>query len=315
MEQRKIAIILPCYNEEAAVAKVIQNFRKHLPESTIYVYDNNSTDKTVEIAKKNGAIVKFESRQGKGNVVKSMFANIDADIYVLCDGDNTYEAAAVNSMIQKLIDEDLDMVVGKRIEKSSQQKQDKQEIYRSGHRLGNRLFNFIVSLLFGKKFSDIFSGYRIFSQRFVKSFPVVASGFDIEASIAIHCLDLKLPIAEVDTEYTERLPGSQSKLRTYKDGFKILNRIFLLLKDYRPLFFFSIVALFLISIAVILMIPVLLTYFKIGIVPRFPTLFVSIALLLVAFISFVCGVILDTIAKLRREGKYLQYLSFCKKNI
>ena len=301
-----IAIMFPCYNEAIAIAKVIQDFKRELPESKIYVYDNASTDNTIQVAEESGAIVRVEPRKGKGHVVRRMFADIDADIYVLCDGDDTYEAAAVNFMVKKLIDENLDMVVGKRVEK--QQKHAK--IYRKGHRFGNVLFSKFVSLCFGKLFTDVFSGYRVFSKRFVKSFPVIADGFDIEADMTIHSLDLKLPMAEVDTVYVERPEGSCSELSTYKDGFKILLRIFLLLKDYRPLLFFSGISLLCVVCGFVLFSPVLLTYISTGLVPRFPTLFVSVGLFVIAFVSFVCGIILDNIAKIRREAKYLKYLTF-----
>ncbi|MGD9153178.1 MAG: glycosyltransferase family 2 protein [Gammaproteobacteria bacterium] len=308
MKDFTIAIMLPCYNEESAISKVIQDFRRELPQSKIYVYDNNSIDNTRSVALKNGAIVRSAPRKGKGNVVKLMFANIDADIYVLCDGDDTYEAASVNKMIQKLLDEELDMVVGKRVEKNHRDS----KTYRKGHRLGNILFSKFVSFFFGKFFTDIFSGYRVFSKRFVKSFPVTASGFDIEADMVIHSLELKLPVAEIDTKYIERPTGSCSKLSTYKDGCKILWRIFLLLKDYKPLLFFSSISLLFVVCGFLFLIPILLTYFSTGLVPRFPTLFVSIGLFVVAFVSFACGLILDNTAKVRHELKYLQYLSLPK---
>jgi glycosyltransferase involved in cell wall biosynthesis len=306
MAEPTIAVMLPCYNEEVAIAKVIQDFKRELPQSKIYVYNNASTDNTRQVAMENGAIVRSEKRKGKGNVVRRMFADIDADIYVLCDGDDTYEAAAVNSMIQKLIDEELDMVVGKRIEKP----QKNIKTYRKGHRFGNALFGKVVSMCFGKSFTDIFSGYRVFSKRFVKSFPVIANGFDIEADMVIHSLDLKLPTTEIDTVYIERPEGSCSKLSTYKDGLRILGRIFLLLKDYKPLFFFSSIGILFFIFSFLLATPVLLTYLNTGLVPRFPTLFTSVGLFVIGFTSFICGLILDNTAKVRREHKYLRYLSF-----
>jgi len=304
-EEFDIAVLLPCYNEAVAIPQVIHDFRRELPNSKIYVYDNNSTDDTQKVAEENGAIVRSERRKGKGNVVRRMFADIEADIYILCDGDNTYDASAIRSMIQKLIDEQLDMVVGKRVETDPADL----KIYRKGHRAGNRLFSTFVSSCFGRAFTDIFSGYRVFSKRFVKSFPVIAEGFDIEADMVIHTLDLRLPTAEVDTKYIERPEGSTSKLSTYKDGFKILSRIFLLMKDYRPLLFFSVIALVLILLGIGLGIPLLITYIKTGLVPRFPTAFLVTGIFVMAFTSFVCGLILDNTAKVRRELKYLKYLA------
>lgn len=301
----RIAVLLPCYNEAAAIGKTVDDFKKALPKSDIYVYDNGSTDDTIKVAKQHGAIVRSEFRQGKGNVVRRMFADIDADIYVLCDGDDTYEAAAVGRMIQKLRDEQLDMVVGKRVESEDKSK----ATYRVGHRLGNRLFNLFVKLFFSSTVCDIFSGYRVFTRRFVKSFPVMACGFDIEADLVIHSVDLKLPTGEVDTVYDERPEGSESKLSTYKDGFKILGRIFILLKDYKPLFFFSMIALLFVILGSIFLVPILSTYLKIGLVPKFPTLFAVVGVFVMAFISFVCGLILDNTAKMRRESKYLAYLA------
>lgn len=304
MQTPRIVILLPCYNEEFAIAQTILAFKKELPKSSIYVYDNNSTDNTRVVAEKNGAIVRSELRRGKGNVVRRMFADIEADIYVLCDGDNTYMASAVHEMIKKLMDEQLDMVVGRRVEKEGEDK----KTYRKGHRFGNALFNWFVGFFFGNSFSDIFSGYRVFSRRFVKSFPVIADGFDIEADIVIHTLDLKIPAGEVDTFYDERPTGSVSKLSTYRDGCKILTRIFLLMKDYKPLFFFSFIALCLMIFGSVLLLPIVITYFKTGLVPRFPTLFAAVGLFIVAFVIFICGLILDNTAKMRRELKYLQYL-------
>ena len=228
----KIAVIIPCYNEEVAIPDVIKAFRKELPKAEIYVYDNNSKDKTIEVAKKAGAIVRSEYGQGKGNVVRRMFADIDADIYVMIDGDHTYHAPSVNKLINKLKDENLDMVVGCR-------KATEQESYRSGHRFGNKLFTTFVAMLFGQSFTDILSGYRVFSRRFVKSFPCMSGGFEIETELTVHSLDMKVPVAEVDTPYASRPEGSESKLSTYKDGIRILWMIFMLAKEIKPFLFFS----------------------------------------------------------------------------
>ena len=234
---KKIAVLLPCYNEAAAISDVVKAFKASLPEADIYVYDNNSTDDTAEVAKNAGAIVRHETQKGKGNVIRRMFADINADIYLVADGDLTYDASAAPRLIEKLITDNLDMVVGTRIDNKQS------DIYRSGHRFGNTLFNRVVQFLFGNRFTDILSGYRVFSKRFVKSFPALSRGFDTEVELTIHSLELRLPVAEIPTEYAARPEGSESKLRSYRDGFRILLRILLMLKEARPLFFFGMIGL------------------------------------------------------------------------
>ncbi len=302
--KEKIAVLLPCYNEAASIADVVNAFRQALPQAQIYVYDNSSTDDTVKIAKDAGAIVRFEPRKGKGNVVRRMFADIDADIYLLADGDFTYDATAATTLIEKLIHENLDMVVGARIDNK------KSNLYRSGHRLGNILFNCLVRFLFGNTFTDILSGYRVFSRRFVKSFPALSRGFDTEVELTIHSLELRLPVAEIPSMYAARAEGSESKLRSYRDGFRVLLRIILMLKETKPIFFFGIIASILALISFGLATPLLITYIKTGLVPRMPTAILSTGLMILAFIGFTCGIILDSVCRGRREKKYLHYLSY-----
>ncbi|WP_228526929.1 glycosyltransferase family 2 protein [Noviherbaspirillum soli] len=297
----RIAVILPCYNEEAAIGTVVQDFRATLPQAEVYVYDNNSRDRTVEVARAAGAIVRREPLQGKGNVVRRMFADVDADIYVLCDGDVTYDVASAPAMIEKLLEEQLDMVVGCRVDHDAAS-------YRKGHRLGNALFTGAVAQLFGNRFSDILSGYRVFSRRYVKSFPSLAHGFEIETELTVHALELRMPIAEVDTPYGARPEGSVSKLSTYRDGFKILHMILKLFKNERPLLFFSIIFLCLGLLSLGFGIPVIETYFKTGLVPRLPTALLSASIMLLGFLSLTCGLILDTVTHGRREIKRLAYL-------
>lgn len=298
----KIAVILPCYNEEAAIGTVVQDFRSTLPTADIYVYDNNSRDRTVEVAKAAGATVRKEPLQGKGNVVRRMFADVDADVYVLCDGDVTYDVASAPAMIEKLLDEQLDMVVGCRVDEDVAS-------YRKGHRLGNALFTGAVAQLFGNRFSDILSGYRVFSRRYVKSFPSLARGFEIETELTVHALELRMPIAEVDTPYGARPEGSVSKLSTYRDGFRILHMIIKLFKNERPLQFFSIISLALGLLSLGLAVPVIETYFETGLVPRLPTALLSASIMLLGFLSLTCGFVLDTVTHGRREIKRLAYLS------
>lgn len=299
----KIAILIPCYNEAITIRDVISSFRKELPEAAIYVYDNNSQDKTIEMAKKAGAIVRTEERQGKGHVVRRMFADVEADIYVMIDGDATYHAPSVGKLIQKLKLENLDMVVGCR-------KASEKESYRSGHRFGNKLFTIFVSLLFGQAFSDILSGYRVFSRRFVKTFPCVSGGFEIETELTIHSLDMLLPVGEVDTPYGVRPDGSESKLSTYTDGLRILRMIFLLAKEIRPFVFFGGLALLCTLLSLGTGIPVILDYFETGLVARFPTAILSTGLMIIAFLCFFSGIILDSLSRGRKEHKKLQYLSY-----
>jgi glycosyltransferase involved in cell wall biosynthesis len=297
-----IAVLLPCYNEEAAIAQTIAGFRAALPRAAIYVYDNNSRDRTREVAAKAGAIVRTERVQGKGAVVRRMFADVDADIYVIADGDATYDAASAPALVQRLLDEQLDMVVGARRHEAA-------EAYRRGHVMGNRLMTGMLSRLFGRSFSDIFSGYRVFSRRFVKSFPVLSTGFEIETEISVHALELAMPVAEVETPYGARLEGSHSKLSTYGDGWRIMRTMITLYRIERPWRFFGLAALLLLVAAVALAIPLAVTYAQTGLVPRFPTAILATGLVILASLSFFAGLILDTVVRGRREVKRLAYLA------
>ncbi|HEX8532792.1 MAG TPA: glycosyltransferase family 2 protein [Allosphingosinicella sp.] len=299
----RIAILLPCYNEEAAIAQTVAGFRAALPEAAVYVYDNNSSDRTRERAAAAGAIVRTERMQGKGNVVRRMFADIEADIYVMADGDSTYDPAAAPGLVQRLLDERLDMVVGAR-------KSEVEEAYRRGHRLGNRLFTGLLSRLFGRSFSDIFSGYRVFSRRFVKSFPALSRGFETETEISVHALELAMPVGEVMTAYGARPEGSASKLSTYRDGWRIMKTILHLFRIERPVLFYGGFAAFLAALAVVLAVPLVVTYARTGLVPRFPTAILATGLMIVSVISFAVGLILDTVVRGRREVRRLHYLSF-----
>jgi len=300
--ERHIAILIPCYNEAAGVAQVIADFRHALPAAAIYVFDNNSTDGTARIAQLAGAFVRCEYRQGKGNVVRRMFSDIDADIYVLVDGDGTYHAPSAPAMVQRLCDEGLDMVVGSRESVA-------QEAYRRGHRFGNALLTGFVARLFGRQFTDILSGYRVFSRRFVRSFPALSSGFEIETEITVHALELRMPIAEVSTPYGARAAGSQSKLNTYRDGFRLLRTISALYRREYPARFFGIIAALLTLTSFVLIEPILVTYLQTGYVPRFPTVILCVGLMISAGLAFACGLILDTVTHGRRELKRLVYLS------
>ena len=297
-----IAVLLPCYNEEAAIAQTIAGFRAALPDAAIYVYDNNSRDRTVEIAAAAGAIVRRERMQGKGNVVRRMFADIDADIYVMADGDATYDSASAPALIQRLLDEQLDMVVGSRMGEAV-------EAYRRGHRLGNRLLTGMLARLFGRSFSDILSGYRVFSRRFVKSFPVLSAGFEIETEISVHALELKMPVAEIETPYFARPEGSASKLSTYSDGWRILRTIVTLYRIERPLLFFGLIGALFAVLAVILAIPLGITYMHTHLVPRLPTAILATGLMILAFLNVFAGLILDTVVRGRREVRRLAYLA------
>lgn len=298
-----VAVILPCYNEEAAIGKVVQDFREALPGAKIYVYDNNSKDTTVQKALAAGAVVGRESRQGKGNVVRRMFSDVEADIYVLADGDDTYDAKSAPEMIGKLETEGLDMVVGSRLTRYEG------DAFRRGHRLGNDLLTGCLGLFFGRTFTDILSGYRVFSRRYVKSFPALSSGFETETELSVHALQMRMPVAEVTTSYGARPSGSSSKLRTYRDGIRILTVMLVLFKEERPLTFFSIIGAVLGVAALVLAIPVFITYFETGLVPRFPTTILSTGLMILASLSFTCGLILETVTRGRREMKRLVYLS------
>jgi len=300
--QPRIAVLVPCYNEEAAVATVVADFRKALPAAEIYVYDNNSRDRTAAVAREAGAIVRRERRQGKGHVVRRMFAEIEADIYVLVDGDATYDAPSAPRMIDKLLDEHLDMVVGLRIDQS-------QAAYRLGHRMGNRMLTGFLSSTFGQAFKDILSGYRVFSRRFVKSFPVLSDGFEIETELAVYALELSLPVAEVETPYYARPEGSFSKLNTWRDGFRILGTMLKLYRSERPLRFFTVIGILLALAAIILAIPIVVTFFETGLVPRLPTAVLAMGLTIMALLSVSSGLVLDTVTRGRREMKMLAYLS------
>ena len=299
----RVAVILPCYNEEAAIAGVVRDFRAALPQAVVYAYDNNSKDRTVEIARTAGAVVRRETRQGKGHVVRRMFADVEADIYVLADGDGTYDAASAPAMVEKLVGEQLDMVVGSRLTTYEG------EAFRRGHRFGNDLLTGFLGMCFGRTFTDILSGYRVFSRRFVKSFPALSAGFETETELSVHALELRMPIAEVVTSYKARPAGSASKLRTYRDGFRILMMILNLFKEERPLAFFSIIAGVLALAAVVLSYPIIVTYIETGLVPRFPTAILSTGLMILASLSLTCGFVLDTVTHGRREMKRLAYLA------
>jgi glycosyltransferase involved in cell wall biosynthesis len=299
----RIAVLLPCYNEEAAIAQTVAAFRAALPDAAIYVYDNNSADRTREVAAAAGAIVRSERMQGKGHVVRRMFADVEADIYVMADGDSTYDATAAPALVAKLREEGLDMVVGAR-------RSEVEAAYRRGHRLGNRLFTGLLARLFGRSFSDIFSGYRVFSRRFVKSFPALSAGFETETEISVHALELAVPVGEVVTAYGARPEGSASKLSTYRDGWRIMKTIIHLFRSERPLEFFGFVASFLAASAVLLALPLAFTYVQTGLVPRIPTAILVTGLMILAALSFFAGLILDTVVRGRREIRRLHYLSF-----
>jgi glycosyltransferase involved in cell wall biosynthesis len=299
----RIAVLLPCYNEEAAIAQTVRDFKAALPDAVIYVYDNNSKDRTQEVAKAAGAIVRTERMQGKGHVVRRMFADIDADIYVMADGDATYEAAAAPELIARMLEENLDMVVGAR-------KSEVEAAYRRGHRLGNKMLTGMLASLFGRSFSDILSGYRVFSRRFVKSFPVNSGGFEIETEISVHALEMRMPVAEAVTAYAARPEGSESKLSTYRDGWRILNTIIRLYRIERPLMFFGGIAALLLFVAIVLALPIFITFLQIGEVPRFPTAILATGLVILSALSFVCGLILDTVVRGRQEVRRLSYLSY-----
>ena len=285
------------------MAQTVAGFRAALPDASIYVYDNNSSDRTREVAAAAGAIVRSEKMQGKGHVVRRMFADVEADIYVMADGDATYDASAAPALVAKLIDEQLDMVVAAR-------KSEVEEAYRRGHVLGNKLFTGLLSSLFGRSFSDIFSGYRIFSRRFAKSFPALSRGFETETEISVHALELAMPVGEVVTAYGARPEGSLSKLSTYRDGWRILKTIIHLYRIERPVLFYGSFALLLAALAVLLAVPLAITYFQTGLVPRFPTAILVTGLMILAFLCFFCGLILDTVVRGRREVRRLHYLSF-----
>ncbi|MEE8139663.1 MAG: glycosyltransferase family 2 protein [Alphaproteobacteria bacterium] len=297
-----IAVVIPCLNEEVAIAGVVNDFRAALPSARIYVYDNASTDNTADVAGQAGAIVRSEPERGKGNVVRRMFADIDAEIFVLVDGDATYPADQAPKMIAALIDGQLDMITGARIAQQN-------AAYRPGHRFGNRFITTLVGLTFGQRFSDILSGYRVLSHRLVKSFPALSKGFEIETEITVHALEMRLASAEMEIPYFERPEGSSSKLRTVRHGIAIVKTIFVLIKEERPLEFFSIFFVLFELAAIILAWPIVMEYLETGLVPRFPTAILSTGLTLLGFLSLACGLILDTVTHSRREIKRLHYLA------
>mgnify|MGYP003600892190 FL=1 len=301
---KEIAILVPCYNEEIAVEKVIEDFRRVIPEAKIYIFDNNSSDKTSEVARNAGAIVKFVELKGKGNVVRRMFADVEADIYIMTDGDATYDADSVHLLIDKLLDEDLDMVVGCRVEESKEN-----ENYRAGHRFGNMMLTGTVMKIFGGNFTDMLSGYRAFSRRYVKSFPALAEGFETETELTVHALELRMPYGEISTPYFERPEGSESKLSTYKDGWRILKTIIKLYANERPTIFFGLIGLLMLIISSIIMIPIILTYLSTHEVPKFPTLILAVSLATTGILSIAVGLILNTVTRGRHEMKRLFYLS------
>ncbi len=298
----EVAILVPCYNEERAIAKVVADFRSALPAATVYVYDNNSTDGTVAAAKDAGAVVRRETHQGKGYVVRRMFNDIEADIYVLVDGDATYDAPSAPAMIERLVGNRLDMVVATRVD-------GEDAAYRPGHRAGNRLLTGFVAHIFGRVFTDILSGYRVFSRRFVKSFPILSGGFEIETELTVHALELELPVGEMATPYYSRPEGSASKLSTWQDGLRIVRTVLKLYRAERPLSLFGAFGIALIIMSIGLAIPIIVTYVQEGIVPRLPTAVLSTGLMLLAFLSVACGLILDTVTRGRREAKLIAYLA------
>lgn len=292
----EIAVLIPCYNESVTIEKVIKDFREALPEATIYVYDNNSTDKTDEIARNAGAVVRYEYQQGKGNVIRTMFREIQADCYIMTDGDDTYPAEYAREMADLVLNKNVDMVIGDRLSSTYFE-----ENKRPFHNVGNTLVRKLVNSFFKGNVTDIMTGYRAFSPLFVKSFPIMSKGFEIETEMTIHALDKNLHLKSIPVNYRDRPKGSESKLNTYSDGFKVITTIFRLLKDYRPLRFFGICALVLLLISLILFAPVLVEYFNTGMVARFPTLIVAVTLGLAALQSLVCGFVLDTVVKKDRQ--------------
>ncbi|HTP76578.1 MAG TPA: glycosyltransferase family 2 protein [Rhizomicrobium sp.] len=298
----EIAVILPCYNEEAAIAKTVRDFRAALPTAKVYVYDNNSKDRTAQVAREAGAIVRSEMRQGKGNVMRRMFADVEADIYVLADGDDTYDAAAAPALIRRLVEDGLDIVTGRRVHTQA-------GAYRAGHVLGNRMLTGLTSLMFNVRLGDMLSGYRIMSRRFVKSFPSAVEGFGIETELTVHGVRLLVPMAEVATKYKERPEGSVSKLSTYRDGLRILFTIVGLMRRERPLIFFGSVFVFFALLSFVVGIPVVIEYFETGLVPRLPTAVLVTGTMILAFLSLFTGLILDTVTRGRWEQKRVSYLA------
>lgn len=303
MSNPQIAVLIPCYNEAITIGNVVNNFKQALPDAKIYVYDNNSIDETVNMAIKAGAIVRHEPMQGKGHVVRRMFRDIEADLYILVDGDDTYDADIARKMVSLAIEENYDIV-------NCVRRDTEQTAYRLGHRFGNRLLNGMVRFIFGSYIQDMLSGYKVLSRRFVKSFPVLSKGFDIETEIAIHALELSMPVTNIEGAYRPRPKGSQSKLNTYRDALRIIWLITLLFKHERPMQFFSFIwfVLFLASLG--FGIPVFIHYLQTGLVPRLPTAVLSMGIMLLAFLSLMTGFILDTVTRGRLEAKMLVYLQY-----
>ena len=303
----EVAVLIPCYNEEASIGIVVREFRAALPNATVYVYDNNSSDRTVEIATEAGAVVRREAQQGKGNVMRRMFADVDAHYYVLVDGDSTYEAAAAPRLLKTLMQKNLDMVTGCRVTNI-------EEAYRPGHKFGNWALTGLVRWVFGNRIRDMLSGYRVFSRRFVKSFPALSRGFEIETELTVHALELRMPIADEETAYVDRPPGSESKLSTFRDGFRIFWLILILIKEERPLPFFAAITVGLLILSSILGYPIIAEFIQTGLVPRFPTAILVAAIVVISVLSFFAGLILDSITLGRREMKRLHYLSLPIRN-
>jgi glycosyltransferase involved in cell wall biosynthesis len=299
-----IAVVIPCFNEALAIGQVLQEFQRELPEATLLVFDNNSTDGTADVATAQGADVVHVQLRGKGNVVRRMFADVEADVYIMVDGDATYDISSIREHVALLVQKKLDMVVGCR-----QDSGDNPLTYRPGHRWGNRLLTGSVSRIFGGQFTDMLSGYRIFSRRYVKSFPAIAKGFEIETELTVHALGLRMPCAEVPTIYLSRPEGSHSKLSTYRDGWRILQTILKLFVSERPLAFFALIAAVLAVFSVGLAIPLAITYVQTGLVPRLPTAVLVTGSMLSALLSLVCGAVLDTVTRGRLETKHLAYLN------
>jgi glycosyltransferase involved in cell wall biosynthesis len=297
----EIAVLVPCFNESATIAKVVKDFSGALPGCKIFVYDNASTDGTAEIARKAGAIVRCEPLRGKGNVVRRMFADVEADVFILVDGDDTYDASFAPKLVEMLINQSLDLVTAARANEST-------AAYRRGHEFGNWLLTWLVAALFGNRFSDMLSGYRVISRRLVKSFPALSAGFEIDTEFTVHALQLRVPIAEVATPYKERPAGSVSKLRTFKDGFRIISTIARLLKEERPMYFFGVMSVALMLLSLSTGLPVVREFLRTGLVPRMPTVVLAASLMMLAFLSLTCGLILDTVTKGRIEQKRLRYL-------
>jgi glycosyltransferase involved in cell wall biosynthesis len=298
----RVAVLIPCYNEQASIGKVVADFRSALPYATIFVFDNNSSDGTVERALAAGALVVREPQQGKGHVVRRMFSDVEADVYVLVDGDDTYEASSAPGMIDLLVRDSLDMVTGNRTTVI-------QAAYRRGHRFGNVMLTGIVARIFGNRITDMLSGYRVFSRRFIKSFPALSSGFEIETEFTIHALEVKMPLGEVETPYRDRMEGSPSKLNTYRDGVRILATIVQLVKEERPLQFFTLAATILFLLGFGISIPILIEFHRTHLVPRFPTAILATGIVLLSFLSLACGLILDSVSRGRKEAKRIAYLS------